>query len=160
MRLMIVTVGRLKSGPERELCERYSERIRATARAVGITDIRTIELAESKQRRPDDRKADEAAAIRAEVPEGAVLVLFDETGKALSSEQFAAFIAQSRAAAPPALVFVIGGADGLSQTLVQDCAASVSFGRMTLPHQLVRVLVLEQIYRAITILTGHPYHRA
>lgn len=159
MRLIIIAVGRLKAGPERDLCVRYGDRIRVTAKAIGITDVKTIEISESRQRRPDDRKAEEAEQIYANVPEGGTLVLFDETGKSPTSEAFAAIVQQHRQATAPALALVIGGPDGIAPALRSRAREILSFGHMTLPHQLVRALVFEQVYRAVTILTGHPYHR-
>lgn len=159
MKLHLVTVGRLKSGPERTLCERYGERFLAICRSIGIPEFRQIELTESHQRRAEDRMADEARAIEAAVPEGARLMLFDERGKSLSSPEFADMLRSAREASAAHLALVIGGPDGLDPALRARAQGVLSFGRLTLPHQIVRVLALEQLYRAATILTGHPYHR-
>jgi 23S rRNA (pseudouridine1915-N3)-methyltransferase len=158
MRVVIAAVGRLKSGPERDLVARYLERASVGARALGWRGPDLIEIPESKARRPEDRKAEEASALRAAIPAGARLVTLDERGDILDSETFARRLQAFRAAATPALAFVIGGADGLDPALRADL--SFAFGKATLPHQFVRALVCEQIYRATTILTGHPYHRA
>ncbi|MEN3929449.1 23S rRNA (pseudouridine(1915)-N(3))-methyltransferase RlmH [Microvirga sp. W0021] len=158
MRLSIISVGRLKNGPERELVERYRQRLEASGRSLGFTAINQIELSESKARREEDRRAEEAAAISAKLGNG-VLVAFDERGKSLSSKAFSDQITNWRDSGREQASFIIGGADGLDETLRQKADLILSFGALTLPHQLVRVLVTEQLYRAITIIGGHPYHR-
>ncbi|MBV9066931.1 MAG: 23S rRNA (pseudouridine(1915)-N(3))-methyltransferase RlmH [Methylobacteriaceae bacterium] len=159
MRLQILCVGRLKAGPERQLVARYSERIAAAGRAIGLGPLDIREIAEGSARRPDDRKIDEALRIAALLPEGATLWALDETGASLASENFAREIAKLRDDGNACLAFAIGGADGLDDSLRQRANSKIAFGAMTLPHQLVRVLLVEQIYRATTILSGHPYHR-
>ena len=159
MRLVLIAVGRLKAGTERDLAARYLERAIAAARAVGLAGIDMRELDDSRARRPEDRKVEEAQAILAAIPVGARLLLLDERGKHLSSEEFAADIGKARDSGTSALALVIGGPDGLDQTLRARANLVLAFGAMTWPHQLVRVMAAEQIYRAVTILAGHPYHR-
>lgn len=158
MKLQLLAIGKLKSGPERELCARYQERSQALARGLGLSGPDLVELAESRARRPEDRKAEEMAAITARLTAGP-LILLDERGKPQGSEAIAAQIASWRDAGQPAATFVIGGADGLEPALQARAQMVLSFGAATIPHQLVRVLVLEQLYRTMTILAGHPYHR-
>jgi 23S rRNA (pseudouridine1915-N3)-methyltransferase len=160
VRLILTAVGRLKAGLERDLCARYIERAAALARSVGLTGIDLRELDEGRARRPEDRKAEEARALRAAIPAGARLVLLDERGKSLTSEAFATDIGRSRDAGLPALVLAIGGPDGHDPGLLAEAPLTLCFGAMTWPHQLVRIMAAEQIYRALTILAGHPYHRA
>jgi 23S rRNA (pseudouridine1915-N3)-methyltransferase len=159
MRILLIAVGRMKAGPERELFGRYLERAVASARTAGLTGVEAREIDESRARRPEDRKAEEAQAIRALVPPGAKLVLLDERGNSPSSEAFAADVGKARDSGVPALALVIGGPDGLDPGL-RAGATILAFGAMTWPHQMVRIMAAEQIYRAITILTGHPYHRS
>lgn len=159
MRLCLLAVGRLKDGPERTLCERYAGRIQDSGRSLGFSGPDLIELPESRARRPDDRKAEEAAAIRARRQPGQLIVL-DERGRSLSSDVFAAHLGRSRDTGSGSFCLVIGGADGLDAALRDEADLVLSLGALTIPHQLVRVLVLEQVYRALTILGGHPYHRA
>ncbi|RFB78647.1 23S rRNA (pseudouridine(1915)-N(3))-methyltransferase RlmH [Methylovirgula sp. 4M-Z18] len=159
MKLLLIAVGRLKAGPERELVSRYADRLQGIARSIGLTGFDMREIDESRARRPEDRKSEEAKAIRALVPPGAVLMLLDERGKNISSEDFAARIGQERDRGAPALALVIGGPDGLDPDLRQSAQAVLAFGAMTWPHQIVRVLAAEQLYRTATILAGHPYHR-
>ncbi len=159
MKLAVLSVGRLKDGPERELTERYGERARGLGRALGLSPLQFIEIPESRARRDADRKAEEGAAIRDKVA-GTVLVALDEGGKSLTSEAFARRIAGWRDGGKAGVTFVIGGPDGLDPSVRAAADLVLSFGALTLPHQLVRALVAEQLYRALTILAGHPYHRA
>ena len=160
MKLQLATIGRLKAGPERDLATRYLARAAAAARSVGLTGVEQKELDESRSRRPEDRKSEEARALKAAIPAGALLVLLDERGKSIGSEAFAAEIGRARDSGVPALVLAIGGPDGFDPALRGEAGLVLSFGAMTWPHQLVRIMASEQIYRAVTILAGHPYHRA
>ncbi|RBP16559.1 23S rRNA (pseudouridine1915-N3)-methyltransferase [Roseiarcus fermentans] len=160
MRITLLCVGRLKAGPERELFDRYFTRLKGMARSVGVTDVDLREIDESRARRPEDRREEEAAAIAAAVGPRDALVLLDERGASPTSPDWAADIARERDAARSAYVVVVGGPDGLSPGLRARAHKVVSFGAMTWPHQLVRVMAGEQLYRALSILAGHPYHRA
>jgi len=159
VRLAIITVGRLKDGPERDLCERYRERSHGLGRSLGLTGPDVTELPESRARRPEERKRDEAAAILSKLSPG-LLIALDERGRSLTSDAFAGRIATARDAGTGTASLVIGGADGLDETIRDRADLTLAFGALTLPHQLVRVLALEQLYRAMTIIAGHPYHRA
>jgi 23S rRNA (pseudouridine1915-N3)-methyltransferase len=160
MKLGLVAVGRLKSGPEQALCARYDERREALGRSLGLAFLPTVEIAESRARRPEDRKVEEGRAILAGLPADAVAILCDERGTSESSDAFAARLARWRDAGRPAACLVIGGADGLDPALRARADHVLSFGAFTIPHQIVRILASEQLYRAMTILAGHPYHRA
>ena len=160
MRLILACIGRLKAGPERELATRYMTRAAAGARSVGLTGVDLREFDEGRGRRPDERRAEEAKVLRAGIPAGSRLVLLDERGAALTSEQFAADVGKARDGAASAYVVAIGGADGFDPSLREQSSLIVAFGAMTWPHQLARIMAAEQIYRATTILAGHPYHRA
>ena len=159
MRLALVCVGRLKAGPERELFDRYFKRLGESARGVGIAGVDLREIVESRARRPEDRREEEAAAIFGAAPAGAVLAALDERGVSLSSADWAAEIGRARDASRPAYAVIVGGPEGLSDSLRAKAYRVVSFGAMTWPHQLVRAMACEQLYRAMTILSGHPYHR-
>lgn len=158
MKLVVIAVGRLKSGPERDLEERYRERAEALGRASGFAPFETVELPESRARRDADRRTEEGRAILDRAGAGP-LIAFDERGTSLTSDAFAKRLANWRDQGVAGSTFVIGGADGLDQAVRDRAALVLSFGALTLPHQLVRVLVLEQLYRGLTILSGHPYHR-
>jgi 23S rRNA (pseudouridine1915-N3)-methyltransferase len=159
MRLIVAAVGRMKSGPDRDLAERYLARTVKAGRSLGFKSIDVIEIGESRATRADDRMADEAMAVAKSIEPGAVRVVLDAAGKPLSSEELAARLGRWRDAGR-SVCFVIGGADGMAPALKAQAELVLSFGAATWPHQLVRIMLLEQLYRAITILSGHPYHRA
>ena len=159
MRLGLICVGRLKAGPERELYQRYSKRILALRR-LGLEGLELREIEESRAKLPAERMAREAEEILSFLPQDSALLIFDETGLAADSLKFADFIKKERDAGRKALWCAIGGSEGLAPSLQARAQVVFSFGAMTLPHQLVRILAAEQIYRAMTILSGHPYHRA
>jgi 23S rRNA (pseudouridine1915-N3)-methyltransferase len=160
MRLVIIAIGRLKQGPERELAERYRERIDDIGRKLGFRGLEVLEIPESRARDAATRMAEEAAAISGAIPEKSVLVALDERGQNIDSAAFARHLGRWRDQAVGSTIFVIGGADGLSPDLRRKAKLSIAFGSATWPHQMVRVMLLEQVYRAATILAGHPYHRA
>jgi len=160
MRLVVIAVGRLKQGPERELAERYRERFGELGRKLGFRSLEIHEISESRARDAATRGAEEAAAISALIPEKSVLVALDERGDSIDSAAFARHLGRWRDESAANTIFVIGGADGLSPDLRRKAKLRVAFGAATWPHQMVRVMLLEQIYRAATILAGHPYHRA
>lgn len=158
MRVGIVAIGRMKQGPERELCARYLERALASGRTLGLSSFAVTEISESRAGSPASRKTEEAKAITAALPEG-IRIALDEHGKTIGSEDFAHRIARWRDDGKPALSFVIGGADGLDPAFLKTTDLTLSFSPLTWPHQLVRIMLAEQLYRATTILSGHPYHR-
>ena len=160
MRIAIVCVGRLKVGLERELFGRYFQRLSDSVRGVGIASVDLREIDESRARRPEDRREQEASAILAAAPAASALIALDERGSSLTSAEWAADIARARDASHPLYAVVIGGPDGLSRSIRDRADRIISFGGMTWPHQLVRAMTAEQLYRAITILAGHPYHRS
>jgi 23S rRNA (pseudouridine1915-N3)-methyltransferase len=160
MRLVVISIGRLKQGPERELAERYRERFDDIGRKLGFRGLEIHEIPESRARDAATRISDEAAAISAAIPEKSVLVALDERGDNIDSAAFARLLGRWRDEAVANTIFVIGGADGLSPDLRRKARLSVAFGSATWPHKMVRVMLLEQLYRAATILAGHPYHRA
>ena len=159
MRLSVIAVGRLKDGPERDLCERYRERAVALGRSLSLIGPDIVELPESKARRADERKRDEATSILGKHG-GGLLIAFDERGRSIDSDDFSSRIAAARDGGTAAASFVIGGADGLADDIREKADLILGFGKLTMPHQIVRALALEQIYRAMTIIAGHPYHRA
>lgn len=158
MRLQLAAIGRMKQGPERELVSRYLDRAKAAGRPLALTGFEVSELSESRATSPAARKEEEARALRAILPEGLVVAL-DEHGQSLGSADFAARIARWRDDGRPAVSFVIGGADGLSPDFLAGADVKLSFSPLTWPHQLVRIMLAEQLYRITTILSGHPYHR-
>jgi 23S rRNA (pseudouridine1915-N3)-methyltransferase len=160
MRVMIAAVGRLKQGPERELAERYRKWAAAAGRNAGLQDFDIIEIKESRAGDAQRRMLEESIAIANIVPERAVTVILDERGESMSSASFAGRLQGWRSEDRPAVVFIVGGADGVAASLREKSSLRLGFGAATWPHQMVRIMLLEQLYRAVTILTGHPYHRA
>jgi 23S rRNA (pseudouridine1915-N3)-methyltransferase len=159
MRLLIAAVGRLKQGPERELFAHYLGRAEAAGRKLHLAPLGIIEVAESKAAKPELRKKAEAEALLARLPDAARLICLDPGGEPLSSEAFARLLAKLRDEGAETAAFLIGGADGLSKEVLGKAPKRLSLGPMTLPHGLARIVLAEQIYRAATILAGHPYHR-
>ena len=160
MRIALVCVGRLKAGPELELFARYFKRLRESARGIGVTSVDVREIGEFRARRPEERRAQEADGIRAALPAGGVMVALDQRGRSPTSEEWASDIGRARDASCAAYALVIGGPDGLAEALRESADRVIGFGSMTWPHQLARVMAVEQLYRAMSILAGHPYHRA
>ncbi len=159
MRINIHAVGRMKAGPERELAQRYFDRFSKSGPAVGLEWGGVNETPESRAQSAAERKRDEAQRVEALLDNGALLVLLDERGKSIGSEAFAHNLAAYRDQGRKSLVLAIGGPDGHDAVLREKAALVLSFGALTFPHQLVRILLAEQLYRASTILAGHPYHR-
>jgi 23S rRNA (pseudouridine1915-N3)-methyltransferase len=159
MRLALVCVGKLKAGSERLLFDRYFHRLAEGARGAGLAGVDLREISESRARLPDERRTQEGAAILAALPKGGALVLLDERGAPATSEEWAADIGRARDESRSVYAVAIGGPDGLDPSLGARAHRIISFGAMTWPHQLVRVMAGEQLYRATTILAGHPYHR-
>jgi len=160
MRIIVAAIGRLKQGPETELSERYRKRAAQTGRQLGLRDVEIVEIRESRAADAGKRTLEESIALANVIPQGAAVALLDARGDNLDSASLAAQLAKWRGEGRPAAVFLIGGPDGLSPSLQDEAELKLAFGAATWPHQLVRVMLLEQLYRAATILNGHPYHRA
>jgi 23S rRNA (pseudouridine1915-N3)-methyltransferase len=159
MRVIVIAIGRLKQGPERELAETYRKRAQAIGRALGMREIEIVEIRESRAADAERRRAEESIAAANVIPERAPIVILDERGESLDSAALAALLRGWRAEDRPAVCFVIGGADGLAASLRERAKLKLAFGAATWPHQLVRIMLLEQLYRAASIRAGHPYHR-
>ena len=160
MKIGVHAVGRMKAGPEKELADRFFDRFAKAGPGVGLEFSGVAEIAEGRARDAAGRQADEAARTLAQVPPGAALILLDERGKNITSEDFAGQIGALRDGARKAVALAIGGPDGHDASLRAQATLILSFGALTWPHQLVRVMLAEQLYRVSTILSGHPYHRA
>lgn len=160
MRLWILAVGNSRGSSEGALCDDFIERARKLGRNMGFPAVAIEELAVSKAREVDKRIADECARLAARVPDGAHVILLDAKGKGMTSEDFAEMLAALRDAGTRDLAFVIGGPDGLGPLPGKKAGRSLAFGPQTWPHLLARALLSEQVYRAMTIMAGHPYHRA
>ncbi len=160
MRIVVAAVGRLKQGPERELAERYRKRAADAGRSAGLSAFDIVEIKESRAGDVGRRRLEESIAIANIVPDRAVTVILDERGENMSSAVIAGRLQDWQRQDKPAVVFIIGAADGLAPSLREKANLAIAFGAATWPHQLIRIMLLEQLYRAVTILAGHPYHRA
>lgn len=144
----IIAGGRAKSAPETVLAESYLTRARDAGRALGFASFALTEI--------DERKPDKMIELARASP---LVVALDERGKSLSSEAFAHQLAQWRDVGETRVLFAIGGPDGLPAEVKKAARLTLAFGTQTWPHLLVRTMLAEQLYRAVTILGGHPYHR-
>jgi 23S rRNA (pseudouridine1915-N3)-methyltransferase len=160
MKLGVAAIGLLKSGPEKELAADYELRITGLGRTAGLTGFAVQDWAESRAATADLRKAEEAKRLWSAVPAEGLAIVLDERGKAPSSADFAKILQQQAEAGTKQLHFLIGGPDGHASETRDKAFKTLSFGPMTFPHRLLRVMLLEQIYRAVTIIVNHPYHRA
>jgi 23S rRNA (pseudouridine1915-N3)-methyltransferase len=156
MKLILAAIGRLKAGPERELFDRYAKRAASLTGGVGLTGFTVREFDESRARTVEERRAAEARLLLEAAGKDAFLCALDERGAALTSPAWAAEIGKHRDSGRSTYAILIGGPDGLDPELR---ASRLAFGALTWPHQLVRVMAAEQIYRCFTIMGGHPYHR-
>jgi len=159
MRFILAAVGRLKDA-EAQLYERYERRFDSSGRALGLGPLKLSEIGEARAAGADQRKADEAARLMKAAEAADAKIVLDEHGKTLSSEELARFIAEWRDDGCKAMAFLIGGPDGHGPEALEAAALKLSLGRLTLPHGIARIVLAEQLYRATTILSGHPYHRA
>lgn len=159
MRLLVAAIGRLKQGPERLLAERYQDRVAKACRVVGLRSIEIVELEESRAGDALRRREDEAARLLQRLPDDAAIVLLDETGANLDTAALTERVRRWRDGGRVATAFVIGGPDGTAPALKERAELCLALGGLTWPHQLVRVMLLEQLYRVTTVLAGHPYHR-
>jgi 23S rRNA (pseudouridine1915-N3)-methyltransferase len=159
MKLKISAIGKLKSGPEQELFSRYFKRAQVSGNKLGFSSITHQEYPESKNSSVQIRKQQECKLLFPVENKNSALMVFDENGKDFTSTKFARLLAHQRDQGNNELIMTLGGPDGLDQKLLNKAKYSVRFGSMTWPHQIARILLAEQLYRAMTILAGHPYHR-
>ena len=159
MRVIVAAVGRLKDGAERDLFDRYATRFDAAGRALGLGPLKLSEISEGRAATSQLRLSDEAARLLKAADAADVTVALDVQGRSLSSEAFARWLAERRDGGDKALALLIGGPDGHGAPALEAATFKLSLGPMTLPHGLARIVLAEQLYRAVTILSGHPYHR-
>lgn len=155
MRFSIAAIGRLKAGPEQDLIQDYTKRISASGRALALGPLEIHEVDERKAR---DRNA-QSTRLMERLPTGACVIALDERGKLMSSPDFAKLIERTRDGGADEMTFLIGGADGHTKAVRERSDHMLSFGQMVWPHMLARVMLTEQLYRAVSILAGSPYHR-
>jgi len=155
MRVTLAAVGRAKAGPARDLYDGYAARLRRGP--IGPLSLKEIDIRETLP--AAERRRREAGLLRAAAPAGARLIALDERGRSLNSAEFAALLGRWRDAGAAEIACLIGGAEGLDEAIRREAALVLSLGPMTWPHLLARALLAEQLFRANSILTGHPYHR-
>lgn len=148
---MLCAVGRARKGPEHALFDHFAAQVRWPFEVNEVEERRKLPVAQQRQ--------SEAALLLRPIPEDAVVIALDERGETLTSRELASRIGQWRDEGRACIAFVIGGADGLDETVRKRADLLLSFGRLTWPHLLVRGMLAEQIYRSQQILAGHPYHR-
>jgi 23S rRNA (pseudouridine1915-N3)-methyltransferase len=159
MRLLILAVGHARGTPEGALSDDFIGRAKAFGKRLGFSDVTVEEVSVSKLREAPARVAEEGQKLAARIPEAAHVIFLDAKGKGMTSEDFAEMLAAMRDAGARDLVFLIGGPDGLNAGPNVKSSRSLAFGPQIWPHLLVRAMLAEQIYRALTILGRHPYHR-
>jgi 23S rRNA (pseudouridine1915-N3)-methyltransferase len=160
MRLTVLAVGHARGTPEATLTDDFVGRAKAMGRNLGFSAASVEEVPVSKLREAKARIAEEGERLSRRIPEGAHVIFMDAKGKGMTSEAFAEMLAAMRDAGARDLVFLIGGPDGLDPGPAVKPGRSLAFGPQTWPHLMVRAMLCEQIYRALTILAGQPYHRA
>jgi 23S rRNA (pseudouridine1915-N3)-methyltransferase len=151
MEILIAAVGKAKRGAEEELLAQY---LRQTRWKITLKEIADAPARLSREA----RQAKEATKIEALVGASGQLITLDAGGEQMTSEALAACITNAMAGRSKQLVFAIGGQDGLAPSLIKKAQHRLAFGGVTWPHRLMRVMLAEQIFRAYTIHTGHPYH--
>ena len=159
MKTTVLCVGKIKDRWIAEGVQEYAGRLKrfGTFQVVEVADERVPERFSQKElERAMDREGDR---LLAKWPKDTVAIALSPAGKALGSEKLAQFIADRRMAGEPHLTFIIGGSNGIPKSVLKKCRHTMSFGPNTFPHQLFRVMLLEQIYRAEKILAGETYHK-
>lgn len=159
MRILIAAIGKLKDDEERGIVARYKQRFEHTGRALGLGPLEIAEFSESRLASSEARKAEEAERLLQAGAAAAVRIALDQDGQRLTSKAFATFLAKHNDAGAKLAIFLIGGPDGHGAAARERADLCLSLGDLTLPHGLARVVLTEQLYRAATILAGHPYHR-
>ena len=160
MRLTIAAVGRSRESAEQALCDLYVERARAIAPKLGFSKLDLVIVDTSRVATAESRLKEEAEKLTAKLASGTHRIALDEDGRSLTSEAFAKRLRQLADSGVRDVAFLIGGPDGLAASLKDGAPERLAFGPQTWPHLLVRAMLAEQIYRALAILSGHPYHRA
>jgi 23S rRNA (pseudouridine1915-N3)-methyltransferase len=155
LKITLAAVGRMKPGPEHSLLGDYLDRAGQAGRALALGPFTVTEIDERKAH----GRAIQSARLIEAIPSGATAIALDERGKTLSSPDFARMLAALRDQGGGETIFLIGGADGHNKALRDRADRLLSFGPMVWPHMLARVMLAEQLYRAVSILSGSPYHR-
>ncbi len=156
----MAAVGRLKDGAERDLYHRYAERLDQLGRSLVLGPLQLVELTESRAATTDMRKSDEAQRLLRAAARADVVIAIDEGGRGMTSAGFAELLRVHKDEGRKAIAFLVGGPDGHGEAALTAAQVRMSLGPMTLTHGIARIVLAEQIYRAATIIAGHPYHRS
>lgn len=159
MQISIFAVGRMKRGAEQKLVDHYLERFSKSSGAIGLHFKRLQEISESRAQTACQRMEEEGRKLIEFLPEKCQLIVLDERGKSISSPTFAEKLVFYRDAGIRDITIALGGPDGHNEQIRGRADFLLSFGFMTWPHQIARILLAEQLYRAVTIVSNHPYHR-
>lgn len=159
MNITIISVGKLKEKYLKQAVEEYSKRLQRYCKLdiIELNDEKTPDNASPKEEQQIKEK--EGQAILKSIKDNSFVIALDLKGKMLSSEEFASFVQDSNTRGISSFTFVIGGSLGLSQEIINRANYKLCFSKMTFPHQLFRVMLLEQIYRGFRIIGGEPYHK-
>ena len=158
MKLKVISIGQLKNNPILEIQKDYESRILNLSKSVGIKNLEIKELPISKKSSIKERQKEEAKIISQHIKQDNLNVFLDGKGENINSVDISQIISESSFNGK-GLVFFIGGPDGFDEKIINAANKIISFGRVTWPHKLIRIMLLEQLYRGITILNNHPYHR-
>jgi 23S rRNA (pseudouridine1915-N3)-methyltransferase len=160
MRLFIIAVGKLKDDEERGIVARYTKRFDQSGKPLGLGPLIITELSESRAAAADARKADEASRLLKAAGDAGLIIALDADGRHYASDIFAKLLGKQADNGVKSCALLIGGPDGHGDEVLKAADFKLALGHMTLPHGLARVVLAEQLYRAATILAGHPYHRS
>ena len=158
MKLKVISIGQLKNNPILEIQKDYESRILNLSKSVGIKNIEIKELPISKKSSIKERQKEEAKIISQHIKKHNLNVFLDGKGENINSVDISQIISKSSFDGND-LVFIIGGPDGFDEKIIKAANKIISFSKVTWPHKLIRIMLLEQLYRGITILNNHPYHR-
>ena len=158
MKLKVISIGQLKNNPILEIQKDYESRILNLSKSVGIKNLEIKELPISKKSSIKERQKEETKIISQNIKQDNLNVFLDGKGENINSVDISQIISESSFNGKD-LVFFIGGPDGFDEKIIKAANKIISFGKVTWPHKLIRIMLLEQLYRGITILNNHPYHR-
>ena len=158
MKLKVISIGQLKNNPILEIQRDYESRILSLSKSVGIKNLEIKELPISKKSSTKERQKEEAKIISQHIKQNNLNLFLDGKGENINSVDISQIISKSSFDGKD-LVFFIGGPDGFDEKIIKVANKIISFGRVTWPHKLIRIMLLEQLYRGVTILNNHPYHR-
>tara|TARA_Y100001936_G_C16023661_1_gene641080 strand:+ start:1062 stop:1544 length:483 start_codon:yes stop_codon:yes gene_type:complete len=160
LNLNILAIGKVLNTPYSSISDHYIKNIQSISKSSGITNFSVNEIEKSREKDPELRKRREFDFIAKKLDvQKSINILLDERGSLISTTKLKSMLDEYRLHSQKNINFIIGGPDGTSDKMQQVAHQNISVSMMTLPHLLARILLLEQIYRALTILIKHPYHK-